>query len=112
MSSGGLQAMNCCCGRRERVEQLYDDEDEAYTTIGWCYCCWLLLGERRGDGGEKRRMHKYPANFAEPDRLWTRILPEAEKLHGPLFLASANVTRIVQDRLDDDNKSVGAGRQG
>eukprot|EP00956_Cyclotella_meneghiniana_P002364 scaffold2646_cov42-Cyclotella_meneghiniana.AAC.7 len=43
---------------------------------------------------------------------WTRILPEAEKLHGPLLLASANVTTIVQDRLDDDNKGVGAGRRG
>eukprot|EP00956_Cyclotella_meneghiniana_P020471 scaffold36295_cov38-Cyclotella_meneghiniana.AAC.4 len=72
----------------------------------------VVVGRASGDGDEKRRMRKYPANFAEPDRLWTRILPEAEKLHGPLFLASANVTTIVQDRLDDDNKSVGAGRQG
>ena len=42
---------------------------------------------------------------------WTRILPEAEKLHGPLFLASANVTTIEQDRPDDTNKSVGTGRR-
>eukprot|EP00956_Cyclotella_meneghiniana_P027706 scaffold62806_cov74-Cyclotella_meneghiniana.AAC.3 len=34
------------------------------------------------------------------------ILPEAEELHCPLFLASANVTRIEQDRLDGINKSV------